>query len=106
MWRRRRGNEGEGGAAQGTASAGKGVFEAQGCGRCHTFTPAGSQGTLGPDLDEGLKGRDAAFVHESIVDPNAEVTEGFSAGVMPQDYGEKLSDQELSDLVAFLMQGG
>jgi mono/diheme cytochrome c family protein len=80
------------------------VFQAQGCGGCHTFAAAGSRGTTGPNLDDALERADPAQVEESIVDPNAEITEGFSAGVMPQDFGDKLSDKELADLVAFLTQ--
>jgi mono/diheme cytochrome c family protein len=91
-------------AVQGDAAAGEAVFQAQGCGSCHTFTAAGSTGTTGPNLDDALEGADAAQVEESIVDPNAEITEGFNAGVMPQDFGDKLSDEELADLVAFLTQ--
>ena len=89
----------------GSAEAGKAVFQAQGCGGCHTFTAAGANGTVGPNLDEVLAGKDAAFVRESIVDPNAEVAQGFSAGVMPQDYEQKLSPKQLNDLVAFLTSG-
>jgi mono/diheme cytochrome c family protein len=89
----------------GSAEAGKAVFEAQGCGGCHTFTPAGAKGTVGPNLDEALQGKDAAFIRQSVVDPNAEVTSGFSAGVMPQDYEQKLTPKQLDDLVAFLTSG-
>jgi mono/diheme cytochrome c family protein len=89
----------------GNAQAGKAVFLAQGCGSCHTFSPAGSNGTVGPDLDDALKGKDAAFIHESIVDPNAEVASGYSAGVMPQTFGQQLSPKQIDDLVAFLMSG-
>ncbi len=60
--------------------------------------------TVGPDLDQVLKGKDAAFIHESIVDPDAEVASGFTAGVMPAVYADQLDDQQLADLVAFLEQ--
>jgi mono/diheme cytochrome c family protein len=89
----------------GDAAAGRAVFEGQGCGSCHTFAPAGATGTVGPNLDEVLAGKDAAFINESIVEPNAEVASGFSAGVMPQNYGDQLSQQQLDDLVAFLQSG-
>jgi mono/diheme cytochrome c family protein len=89
----------------GNAQAGKAVFVANGCGSCHTFTPAGSNGTVGPDLDDALKGKDAAFIHESIVDPNAEITSGYGAGIMPQTFGQQLSQKQLGDLVAFLQSG-
>jgi mono/diheme cytochrome c family protein len=89
----------------GDAAAGRAVFEGQGCGSCHTFAPAGATGTVGPNLDEVLAGKDAAFINESIVEPNAEVASGFSAGVMPQNYRDQLSQQQLDDLVAFLQSG-
>ncbi len=88
----------------GDLEKGKQIFMAQGCGGCHALSAAGTNGTTGPDLDEVLKGKDAAFIRESIVDPDAQITEGFAPGLMPKDYGEKLSDQELNKLVAFLLQ--
>ena len=89
----------------GSPEAGKAVFAAQGCGNCHTFAPAGSSGTVGPNLGEVLKGKDAAFIHESIVNPNAEVASGYPAGVMPQTYKDQLTPKQLDDLVAFLSSG-
>jgi mono/diheme cytochrome c family protein len=95
------------GGAGGDATAGKQVFTATAqppCGSCHTLAEAGASGQVGPNLDDVLKGKDAAFIHESIVDPNAEIASGFSAGVMPDVYGQQLSDAQLADLVAFLQQ--
>jgi mono/diheme cytochrome c family protein len=89
----------------GSPAAGRAVFTSAGCGACHTFAPAGTSGSVGPDLDEALQGKDAEFIRQSIVDPNAEITQGFSAGVMPQNFGQELSPKQLNDLVAFLMSG-
>ena len=91
--------------AEGDPAAGKEVFDSvqPACGSCHTLQAAGATQTLGPNLDEGLADKDAAFIRESIVNPDADVTEGFPDNLMPEDYGDKLSDQELSDLVAFLV---
>jgi mono/diheme cytochrome c family protein len=89
---------------EGNAAAGKQVFASAGCSGCHTFQAAGSNGQVGPNLDEALQGKDAAFVRESIVDPNAEIAKGFPRNVMPQDYEQRLSKRQLSDLVAFLTQ--
>jgi mono/diheme cytochrome c family protein len=89
----------------GSPEAGKAVFAAQGCGGCHTFAAAGSSGSTGPKLDETLSGKDAAFVRQSIVDPNAEIAQGFGPGVMPQTYQDQLSAAQLDDLVAFLTAG-
>jgi mono/diheme cytochrome c family protein len=93
--------------ATGDPAAGKEIFSATAqppCGSCHTLAEANASGTVGPDLDEVLKGKDAAFIHESIVDPDAEIASGFSAGIMPAVYGDQLDDQQLADLVAFLEQ--
>jgi mono/diheme cytochrome c family protein len=89
----------------GNPAAGKAVFAEQGCGGCHTFKPAGSNGKVGPDLDQALKGKDAEFVKTSITDPNAEIAKGFSPNVMPQNYGTQLTSKQIADLVAFLLQG-
>jgi mono/diheme cytochrome c family protein len=89
----------------GSPAAGRAVFTSAGCGACHTFAPAGTSGSVGPNLDEALQGLDPEFIRQSIVDPNAEITQGYSAGVMPQNFGQELSPQQLDDLVAFLMSG-
>jgi mono/diheme cytochrome c family protein len=93
-----------GGAAEGgDPGAGKSVFAAQGCASCHTFAPAGSTATVGPNLDESLEGDDATSIRQSIVEPSAEVVSGFQP-IMPGDYGQKLSEKQLNDLIAFLQQ--
>jgi mono/diheme cytochrome c family protein len=90
----------------GNAEAGVAVFNDQGCGSCHTLSAAGSTGNVGPNLDEALQGKDAAFVHQSIVNPNAVVAEGFQPGVMPQNYGQSLTPKQIADLVAALLPQG
>ena len=62
----------------------------------------GEHGAVGPNLDEALEGKDAEFVHQSIVEPNAEVAEGYNPGVMPSF--QQLSEDQVNDLVAFLTQ--
>jgi mono/diheme cytochrome c family protein len=90
----------------GNPAAGKAVFASNGCGGCHTFAAAESKGTIGPNFDQALKGKDADFVRESISDPNAEIAQGYQPNVMPQTYGQQLSSKQIADLVAFLLQGG
>ena len=87
----------------GTAANGKQIFASQGCGSCHTLSDAGSSGQTGPNLDNSLEGDDEDFVRESILDPNAEIAEGFQPGVMPS-YEGRLSDGELDTLVGYLLK--
>ncbi len=88
---------------KGDPAAGKKVFADAGCGGCHTFAPAGSTQTTGPNLGEVLKGKDEAFVRESITNPSAEIASGYP-DVMPKTYGTQLTSKQLADLVAFLLQ--
>ena len=74
------------------------------CGSCHTLADAGTTQEVGPNLDEVLPGKDAEFIHESIVNPDAEIAEGYNAGLMPQNYGEVLSDAQLDSLVEYLLE--
>jgi mono/diheme cytochrome c family protein len=95
------------GRPSGDPAAGKEIFTTTAqppCASCHTLKAANASGTVGPDLDEVLKGKDAAFIHESIVNPDAEIASGYSGGIMPGVYGDQLDDKQLADLVAFLVQ--
>jgi mono/diheme cytochrome c family protein len=89
----------------GSSEAGKAVFASAGCGSCHAFSAAGASGTIGPNLDETLADKDAAYVRRGIVEPDAEVAEGYSPDVMPETYDEQLSAEQIDNLVAFLTSG-
>jgi mono/diheme cytochrome c family protein len=78
------------------------VFLSQGCGSCHTLKAANATGTVGPDLDEVMQGQDAAMILKSIVDPEADITPGFDAGIMPTTFAA-LPKNQLNDLVQFLI---
>ena len=90
-------------AAEGGNVQGKELF-AQNCGSCHALADAGTQGQVGPNLDTVLKGKDAEFVKTSIIQPNAEIAQGFQPGVMPQNFGDMFSDQQIDGLVEYLLQ--
>src|SRR5262249_51491584 len=92
----------------GDAPAGKAPFQSKGCGASHTFKPAGTHGTIGPDLDS-LKASAAkagqpldAFIAESIMDPNAYIAPGYKPGIMPKF---PLDSTQVADLVAYLSSG-
>ncbi len=87
-------------------AAGKALFEQTtlegnaGCVTCHSVEPGKT--VVGPSL-AGIASKGEDFIRESIINPDADVTEGFPAGTMPPDYGEKLSDEQINQLVKYLM---
>jgi hypothetical protein len=46
-----------------------------------------------------------AFIHESIVNPDAYIAKGYSKGIMPTNFGSTLSSKQIDDLVAFIDSG-
>jgi ferredoxin/cytochrome c551/c552 len=80
-----------------------------GCRVCHSLEPdvrlvgpslagvAARAGQQAPDLTA------AEYLRQSILEPNAHVVEGFPANQMPPTYAETLTDQQVSDLVGFLL---
>jgi cytochrome c oxidase subunit 2 len=97
------GADGAGGGGGGPEPDGEAVFSANGCGSCHTLSVANASGTVGPDLDQISK-PNAAFVRESIVNPNKVLARGFSADIMPRDFGDELAPAELDALVDYLLK--
>jgi mono/diheme cytochrome c family protein len=91
------------------AKTGEQIYTAAGCGACHTFAKAGSNGNIGPNLDE-LAAQAAnrtdlspeEYTSESILNPDAFTVEGFQAGVMPSFKG-RLDDKQVQELVKYLL---
>jgi mono/diheme cytochrome c family protein len=104
-------------ASAGDAGRGQALYEqtilgpnaAPGCVTCHSReagkTLVGpSHAGLATIAESAVPGKTAEeFLKESISDPNAHVTEGFAPGVMYQNYGKDLSEQEINDIVAYLL---
>ncbi len=95
---------------KGDPAAGKQVFASNGCSGCHVYTPAGSAGKVGPNLDnlaadakKANQGDLQKYTADSIRNPGAYVVPGYPNGVMPTF--ASLTDKQLADLVAFLTQG-
>jgi len=86
-----------------------GAASSPGCMTCHSL--AEGQDLVGPShfavgataasIVSGQSAED--YLREAIVDPDAFVVEGYSAGVMIRTYGNELTDQEIADLVAYLL---
>jgi len=88
----------------GDPKAGKAVFMGKGtCLACHK---AGDiPGTpVGPDLSQIAKIQTPDYIMRKILDPKGMGTvANFPPGVMPQDFGTRLTSKEYVDLVAFLL---
>jgi cytochrome c oxidase subunit 2 len=98
-------------AGGGGNAAGEQLFKTTGtCAACHTFTPAGTTGKVGPSLDH-LKEAAAkagkpldAYVRQSIEDPDAYITPGYAKGVMSGSCCKQLSSNQVDQLVHYLVE--
>jgi cytochrome c oxidase subunit II len=100
---------GGGGGGGGAAVNAKQLFTngnadtgATACATCHTLADAGAKGQVGPDLDKVLKGKDAAFIKESILSPDKVIAPGYQPGIMPPNFGDTLSAEQVDALVKYL----
>ena len=79
------------------------------CGSCHTLAAAGTTGTVGPNLgttivpDAKKAGMPVkAFITDSILKPNAFIAPGYGPNVMPQTFGQTLTQTQVQALVNFI----
>ncbi len=96
----------------GNAAAGKELFLKTGCGQCHVFTPAGTTGKIGPNLDNlaaaakvANQGTLEQFINSSIINPTAYIAPGYPSSLMPVTYAQQLGAKGVADVVAFLAKG-
>ena len=108
----------------GDAAAGQKLFQqatlgkdkVPGCATCHSLEP--DKKLVGPSLagiatdaastvkEADYKGQAKTaqdWLRESIINPNADVPEGFQPNLMPQNLKDELSSQEINSLIAYLM---
>ena len=102
-------------AAQETVNAdlvksGAKLARRSGCASCHTLD--GSR-RPGPTW-KGLYGRrrplasgqevvaDEAYLRRSIIAPDAEIAHGFPKGMMPKDFGRKLSEEKIRAIIELI----
>jgi mono/diheme cytochrome c family protein len=93
----------------GDATRGEQSFRAQPCQTCHADLPIGPAFPDDPPLGTRAGTRRSGYpaevyLYESIVQPNTYIVPGFKKDIMPAEYGETLTDQELADLVAYLLR--
>ena len=93
-----------------------GSRQAPGCVTCHSLEPGEEK--VGPSHAEmgsralervhspeysGQAQGAGDYLRESILEPDAYVVDGFEPGMMYQEYGEVLSEEQVDHLVAFLL---
>ena len=95
------------------ATDGQQIFTAAGCGGCHVLSDAGATGSIGPPLDDLAasarqrgKGQPEEYVTDSIINPNAAIAPGYSPGVMPQNYDQQLTPEQVKALSDYLLRVG
>jgi len=90
------------------------LFAAMACAGCHDLSQEQTETNRGPiapylgnlyqTAATKVPGEDAAtYVHNSIVNPNEFVNPGYTAGIMPQNFGEQMSEEEIQGLVNWLL---
>ncbi len=89
---------------------GKTLAQNNGCTACHSIDGSvlvgpswqgiyGSQETL---TDGTTVTVDDEYIRESIVDPNIKIVEGFLPNLMPQTFGDTLSDSDIEAITEFI----
>lgn len=100
--------------ASGEPRAPQDLFVAMGCGGCHVLDlpqDAANRGAVGPNMGNlaenaanRVPGEDApTYVHTSIVDPNAHVVDSYLPNIMPQNFKDRMSEDEINSLVEWLL---
>lgn len=89
---------------------GKSLAARNGCLACHSVD---GSARVGPTW-KGLYGKeetladgskvtvDEEYLRESIVDPDAKIVKGFPPGVMPRDFGARLSEEEIRAIIEYI----
>lgn len=78
------------------------IFADNGCAACHSFAASQAGGRVGPNLDTVLLGQSLELIRESIIHPNAEISAGYPAGVMPETFGSDIAPEDLDLLIDYL----
>jgi len=95
--------------ANGNIDNGPTIAAARGCIGCHQMDPANQAVAptwynMGDTAVIRIAGvSPGEYLHQSIVAPNSYIVPNFLANVMPQNYSEQLSTQELGDVIAYLL---
>lgn len=105
----------EGSAAPGgEPRAPQDLFVVMGCGGCHVLDlpqDDANRGVVGPNMGNlpenaatRVPGEDAAtYVHNSIINPNGHIVAGYQPNIMPANFADRMSEDEINALVEWLL---
>lgn len=101
----------ETGVSEDPVERGRELAQKYGCAACHSQdgtrivgpTWLGIFGSTETLTDGSTVTVDEAYLRESIQNPTLKIVAGYPPNVMPLNYGEQLSDQQISDIIAFIM---
>ena len=92
-------------------SLGQQLVEKNGCIACHSLDGSviigpswknlfGSSG----EFEDGtsIDSKDVAYLTESILEPNKKLVKGFQANLMPNNYAEVFTKEEITTIIAYL----
>jgi cytochrome c oxidase subunit 2 len=91
--------------------SGKLVAARNGCQSCHSPDGMSSPGPTWEHLFGAMRKFvggapvrcDREYLRESILNPNAKIVEGYPPGMMPDNYSQKLSDEQLHALIEYII---
>lgn len=91
------------------AANGQALSVSNGCIACHSMEKdvrvvGPSWYSVGATAGERVAGESAGlYLYTSIVEPNAYINEGYVAGLMPLTYKDILSNEQMADVIAYLL---
>jgi mono/diheme cytochrome c family protein len=85
------------------------LFVNAGCNGCHQLDALGAVGGVGPNLSQVGSRLSQGEIVKSIMEPNAVIAENCPAGpcpqnVMPQNFAQRLSNEQITTLADFLSE--
>ncbi|MGI6209063.1 MAG: c-type cytochrome, partial [Anaerolineae bacterium] len=92
-------------------AAGRLVAQSSGCLGCHSTDGTTRVGPTWQDLygsKENLEDGttvevDTEYLRRSILDPDAQIVRGFPSGIMPHTYDLQLSEEDINNVIAYIM---
>ena len=92
-------------------SLGKQLVEKNGCIACHSLDGSviigpswknlfGSSGEF--EDNTSIKSKDVVYITESILEPNKKIVKGFQPNLMPPNYSEIFTKEEITTIIAYL----